>query len=87
MYEKGALIGLSLDLKLRQLSGGKYGTKELMRDLAKTYGRTKSFKDEELFDKITELTYPEIRELLPESCGGRTTPAAGRIVCCHWNYL
>lgn len=62
VYEKGALIGLSLDLKLRQLSGGKYGTKDLMRDLSKTYGKDKSFKDEELFDKIAELTYPEIRE-------------------------
>ncbi|WP_152758989.1 M61 family metallopeptidase [Salmonirosea aquatica] len=62
VYEKGALIGLSLDLKLRQLSGGKYGTKDLMRDLAKTYGKHKSFKDDELFDKITELTYPEMRD-------------------------
>ena len=62
VYEKGALIGLSLDLKLRQLSGGKYGTQDLLRDLAKTYGKDKSFKDEELFDKITELTYPEMRD-------------------------
>ncbi|GAB2765436.1 peptidase M61 [Rhabdobacter roseus] len=62
VYEKGALIGLSLDLKLRQLSAGKYGTKDLMRDLSRTYGKDKSFRDEELFDKITELTYPEIRD-------------------------
>jgi len=62
VYEKGALIGLSLDLRLRQLSGGKYGTQDLMRDLAKIYGKDKSFKDAELFDKITELTYPEIRD-------------------------
>ncbi|GHB70672.1 M61 family metallopeptidase [Persicitalea jodogahamensis] len=62
VYEKGALIGLSLDLKLRQLSGGKYGTQDLLRDLAKTYGKDKSFKDEELFDKITELTFPEMRD-------------------------
>ena len=62
VYEKGALIGLSLDLKLRELSGGKYGTQDLLRDLAKTYGKEKSFKDAELFDKITELTYPEMRD-------------------------
>ncbi|WP_373514972.1 peptidase M61, partial [Persicitalea sp.] len=62
VYEKGALIGLSLDLKLRELSGGKYGTQDLLRDLAKTYGKDKSFKDNELFDKITELTYPGIRD-------------------------
>ncbi len=62
VYSKGALIGLCLDIKLRQLSDGKYGTQELMRDLAKSYGKDKSFKDEELFDKITSLTYPEIRD-------------------------
>ncbi len=75
VYEKGALIGLSLDLRLRQLSGGKYGTKDLLRDLAKTYGKTKSFKDEELFDKITELTYPEMRDFFRKYVeGGQPLP-------------
>ncbi|MER2997833.1 peptidase M61 [Pontibacter populi] len=62
VYQKGALIGLVLDIRLRELSDGKYGLRDLMQDLGKTYGKNKSFKDEELFDKITELTYPEIRE-------------------------
>ncbi|MDX2304282.1 MAG: peptidase M61 [Microscillaceae bacterium] len=70
VYYKGALIGLCLDIKLRQLSGGKYGTQELMRDLAKSYGKYKSFKDEELFDKITALTYPEIREFFRKHVEG-----------------
>jgi predicted metalloprotease with PDZ domain len=62
VYQKGALIGLVLDVRLRELSGGEYGLRNLMLDLAKTYGKDNAFKDEELFDKITELTYPEIRE-------------------------
>lgn len=75
VYEKGALIGLCLDLKLRQLSGGKYGTKDLLRDLAKTYGQHKSFKDDELFDKITELTYPEMRDFFRKYVeGGQPLP-------------
>lgn len=75
VYEKGALIGLCLDLRLRQLSGGKYGTKDLLRDLSKTYGRDKSFKDDELFDKITELTYPEIRSFFTRYVeGGELLP-------------
>lgn len=60
VYQKGALIGLCLDIQLRYLSGGKYGLQELMTDLSKTYGKDKSFKDEELFDQIVKLTYPEI---------------------------
>lgn len=60
VYLKGALIGLCLDLNLRKLSDGKYGIQELMHDLSKTYGKNKSFKDDELIPKIVELTYPEI---------------------------
>jgi predicted metalloprotease with PDZ domain len=61
VYQKGALIGLALDIKLRELSQGKYGLQNLMQDLAKTYGKEKAFKDDELFEQIAKLTYPEIR--------------------------
>ncbi len=70
VYNKGALIGLCLDIRLRQLSDGKYGTQNLMRDLAKTYGINLSFKDDELFDKITSLTYPQIREFFTKYVEG-----------------
>jgi predicted metalloprotease with PDZ domain len=61
VYQKGALIGLALDIQLREQSAGKNGLRDLMQELSKTYGKDRPFKDEELFDKITELTYPEIR--------------------------
>jgi predicted metalloprotease with PDZ domain len=60
VYQKGALIAMCLDLKLRFLSDGAYGTQELMRDLAKKYGKDKSFVDDSLFSDIVRLTYPEI---------------------------
>lgn len=72
VYEKGALIGLCLDIKLRQLSGGKYGTQNLMRDLSKYYGKDKSFNDDELFDKIAEVTkFPEIRQFFAKYVEGK----------------
>jgi predicted metalloprotease with PDZ domain len=61
VYEKGALIGLCLDAKLRTLSDGKLGLMDLMLQLSKKYGKKVPFKDEELFDVITQMTYPEIR--------------------------
>ncbi len=60
VYQGGALIAMCLDLKLRYLSNGAYGTQELMRDLAKMYGKDSSFKDDSLFGDIVRLTYPEI---------------------------
>jgi predicted metalloprotease with PDZ domain len=62
VYQKGALIGLALDIRLRELSAGQYGLRHLMAELSKTYGKNQAFRDEELFDKITALTYPEIRD-------------------------
>lgn len=71
VYQKGALIGLCLDLQLRALSKGKYGVQELMKDLAKNYGKDHSFKDEELFDKVVSLTYPEIGTFLKRYVAGK----------------
>ncbi|MEM6271666.1 MAG: peptidase M61 [Bacteroidota bacterium] len=72
VYQKGALIGLALDIQLRELSNGEMGIQELLRELSKTYGKNQPFKDEELFDKITELTYPEIREFFRRHVEGPT---------------
>ncbi|MDQ4139096.1 MAG: peptidase M61, partial [Bacteroidota bacterium] len=70
VYQKGALIGLALDIKLRELSNGNYGIRRLLQDLALTYGKNKAFKDEELFDKITALTNPEIRSFFQNYVAG-----------------
>lgn len=72
VYQKGALIGAALDIKLRELSDGAYGVQNLMADLSKKYGKDKSFKDEELFDEIVALTYPEIRTFFDNYVAGGT---------------
>ena len=72
VYQKGALISMCVDLKLRILSKGAYGIQNLMKDLAKTYGKDVSFKDDELFDKITALTYPEMRPFFAKYVEGNT---------------
>ncbi len=70
VYEKGALIGMCLDIELRELSKGKYGTQQLMKDLSKEYGKDVSFKDNELFDKIVALTYPQIGTFIKNYIAG-----------------
>ncbi len=65
VYQKGALIGMALDLKLRKLSDGAYGTQELMRDLSKAYGVDKPFVDSMLFSEIGRISgYSEVTEFL-----------------------
>lgn len=61
VYNKGALIGLCLDILIREQTSGKKGLKDLMLMLSEEYGKDVSFKDDELFDKIAQLISPELR--------------------------
>ncbi len=70
VYEKGALIGLCLDIQLRYYSNGKYGTQDLMKDLSMLYGKDKSFNDDDLFNDIEKLTFKEIRYFLDNYVAG-----------------
>ncbi len=60
VYQKGALIGLCLDVLLREQSEGKIGIKDMMAMLSEEYGKNKSFIDEKLFGKIEELSSKEV---------------------------
>jgi len=75
VYSKGMLISMCLDLKLLHLSDGKYGLMNLIHDLAKSYGKDRAFKDEELIPKIVSLTYPEIKTFFDDYViGGKKLP-------------
>ncbi|TAF33763.1 MAG: peptidase M61 [Cytophagales bacterium] len=70
VYEKGALISMCLDIKLRQLSDGKRGLMDVIQELSAMYGSERPFKDEELFDKLVSITYPEIRVFIDKHIEG-----------------
>lgn len=62
IYQRGAIVGSLLDLRLLKLSDGEYGLQELLLDLAERYGKSRPFPEDEFFDIVTEMTYPEIGE-------------------------
>ena len=70
VYQKGALIAMCIDIKLLQLSNGKYGFMNLIQDLSARYGKQLGFKDPELFGEIGKITYPEIEEFLQTYVAG-----------------
>lgn len=70
VYQKGALINMCLDLELLHLSSGKYGTQQLMYQLGQEFGKNKAFEDDKLFDEITRLTYPEVRNFFSQYVEG-----------------
>lgn len=73
VYQKGALIGMALDIRLRELSNGEMGVLDLMKKLSKKYGENTPFNDEDLIGDIVKLTYPEIQNFFDKYVTG-TTP-------------
>ncbi|HEY6142537.1 MAG TPA: peptidase M61 [Flavobacterium sp.] len=72
VYEKGALIGMCLDIIIREKSNGERGILDLMQKLSKEYGVSKAFNDKDLFAEITKLTYAEVGDFLKTYVSGPT---------------
>lgn len=72
VYQKGALIGMALDIRLRELSGGETGLLDLMKRLSEKYGKDQPFNDDELIEVIVDLSYPEIQEFFDKYVTGST---------------
>ena len=73
VYMKGALIGMTLDIILREESKGEYGIRDLMKDLSKKYGAKRPFKDDEIIPEIVKMTYPAVADFFANHVEG-TTP-------------
>lgn len=73
VYEKGALIGMCLDLILHERSGGDRSLMSVMREFSVRYGVDRPFDDDALIDEITAMTHPEIGDFLRTHVVG-TTP-------------
>ncbi|HSM64090.1 MAG TPA: hypothetical protein VK833_09155, partial [Gillisia sp.] len=72
VYQKGALIGMALDIRLRELSNGEMGILDLMKKLSEKYGKDTPFKDDQLISTIVSLTYPEIQNFFDTYVTGST---------------
>ncbi len=73
VYSKGALIGMCIDILMREESKGQRSMLSLMKELSNRYGVNKPFKDDDLIDEITRMTYPSVGEFLKVHVEG-TTP-------------
>ncbi|GAB4010814.1 peptidase M61 [Spirosoma migulaei] len=62
IYSRGALVAGLLDIRLLELSKGTRGLREVINELAATYGPNKAFPEKEFFDIFTQKTYPEIAD-------------------------
>ena len=64
VYEKGALLGMFLDITLREQAGGKITLLSLIRELTKKFGPDRPFEDTVLFNEIEAVAGKDIRPFL-----------------------
>ncbi|GAA3589132.1 peptidase M61 [Flavivirga amylovorans] len=72
VYQKGALIGMCIDILMREESHGNRGILSLMKELSNKYGKNKPFEDDKLIDEIVAMTYPSLKEFFDTHVVGDT---------------
>jgi len=72
VYQKGALIGMCVDILMREESNGQRGVLSLMKELSNKYGKNKPFEDDKLIDEIVSMTYPSLRGFFDTHVIGKT---------------
>lgn len=66
VYQKGALIGMCLDIILREESKGERGILSVMKELSEKYGVDQPFEDDRIIDEITAMTYPAVGQFFKD---------------------
>ena len=66
IYYKGSMAATLLDIRLLDLSNGKYGLKELILELVHRYGKGKPVPEDTFIDIIVDMTFPEIKSFFED---------------------
>ncbi len=88
MYDKGAMIGMLLDIRLNELSDGTMSLRSVMLELSKKYGPEKAFEDSRLIPEIVEMTFPEISDFFHDYViGNQPLPYGKYFAKMGWDYF
>ncbi|MEH6536041.1 MAG: peptidase M61 [Psychroserpens sp.] len=72
VYMKGALVGMCIDILMREESNGNRSMLSLMKELSAKYGKEKPFVDDNIVAEITAMTYPSVGAFLTAHVVGGT---------------
>ncbi|WP_207493855.1 hypothetical protein [Aridibaculum aurantiacum] len=70
VYNKGALLGLALDLFIREKTDHKKDLKDVVLSLSKKFGPEKPFDDETFFDDFIAASHPAVRGFIADYIEG-----------------
>ena len=70
VYQRGAIIGLLLDIEIIRLTNGRKTLKDIILELSNKYGPERSFDDEGFFDEFSSLVHPDLRQWFEDHVEG-----------------
>lgn len=74
VYSRGAVLGMMLDILIIDKSNGTNSLRQVLMELAKKYGPSKPFNDDDLIPEIIALTNPEVGDFFKRYIIGSETP-------------
>ncbi|MEY3237995.1 MAG: hypothetical protein RI883_2096 [Bacteroidota bacterium] len=75
VYERGAVMAMLLDFEIMRLTNGNKTLKSIIFELTKTYGKDKSFEENEIIPVIVKLVHPDLQAFFDNYVTG-TKPLA-----------
>ena len=70
VYQRGAIIGLLLDIEIIRLTDGEKTLKDIILALSSKFGLYTSFDEETIFDEFTALVHPDLRKWFADHVEG-----------------
>ncbi len=74
VYETGAVLAFCLDMRIRELTGGRLDLLGVIRALSSRYGPERPFKDDDLVDEFVNLVGPDLRPFFDDFVIGEKAP-------------
>ncbi|MCF7922844.1 MAG: hypothetical protein K9M55_09095 [Candidatus Marinimicrobia bacterium] len=71
VYQRGAVMGMLLDIEIIRLTQGKKRLIDVMYELIDEYGPDRAMAEEQVFDLFTEKVHPDLRSFFTKYVEGR----------------
>jgi predicted metalloprotease with PDZ domain len=75
VYERGAIMGMLLDIEIMRLTNGSKTLKTVIFELCSKYGSGRSFNEDTFIDEFVGVVHPDLRNFFTKYVEG-TTPLA-----------
>lgn len=71
VYERGALMGALLDIRIMELTQGEKDLHDIILTLRDKYGPNESFDDDEIIKEFVSLVHPDLQQFFDDYVTGR----------------